>query len=330
MRQIEIATPGGPEVLVQREAPVPVPRAGEVLLRVAAAGVNRPDLIQRAGRYPVPANASLILGLEVAGEVVALGDDVTAFGIGDQVCALTNGGGYAEYCVAPAGQTLPVPDGMDALHASVLPETFFTVWANLFDIGNVAPGKVVLVHGGTSGIGTTALLLCREFGITAFATAGSDEKCATIAGLGASAINYRMEKFDEAILACTAERGVDIVLDIVGGRYFDQNLRVLARDGTLVLVGLMGGASAGKVNLTAIMSKRLRITGSMMRPRTDMEKSGIARQLRQRVWPALSAGRCWPILHSVYPLDHAAQAHAALEAGEVVGKIALDVGAGFR
>ena len=325
MLQIEITTPGGPEVLQAREAPIPRPGPGEVLVKVAAAGINRPDVSQRQGRYPVPPNASPIPGLEIAGEVAALGAGVSQFALGDKVCALANGGGYAQYCRVPAGQALPVPAGMDMVQAAAIPETFFTVWANLFDLGGAQAGQTVLIHGGTSGIGTTALMLCREFGITAFATAGSEDKCAAIRALGGEPINYRTSKFDDVVLEKTGGRGVDIVLDLVGASYFEQNLRALAKDGTLVLVGMMGGAVVEKVNLSAIMAKRAKVTGSLMRPRTGAEKAEIAASLRQHVWPVLAAGRCLPIIHSVFPLEQAAEAHRAIDAGDHIGKIVLEV-----
>lgn len=329
MTQIEITSPGGPDVLQPRMAPVPQPRPGEILVKVAAAGVNRPDVSQRQGRYPVPPDASPIPGLEIAGEVATLGEGVTAFELGDRVCALTNGGGYAQYCVVPAGQALPIPDGVDMLHAAAIPETFFTVWANLFELGGAKAGMTVLIHGGTSGIGTTALMLCREFGISAFATAGSEEKCAAIGNLGGSAINYRTAKFDDVVLEQTDGRGVDIVLDLVGASYFEQNLRALAKDGTIVLVGMMGGAVVEKFNLSAIMGKRARVTGSTMRPRSADEKAAIAAALHDKVWPALAAGRCLPLIHQVFPLKQAADAHRAIDAGDHIGKIVLEVSPGL-
>ncbi|HTN62613.1 MAG TPA: NAD(P)H-quinone oxidoreductase, partial [Devosia sp.] len=314
-----------PEVLQVRMAPRPQPGSGEILVQVAAAGVNRPDVLQRRGNYTLPPDASLIPGLEIAGTVVALGAGVTAFAIGDAVCALTNGGGYAQYCRVPAGQVLPVPSGLDMVHAAAIPETFFTVWANLFILGKAQRGQTALIHGGTSGIGTTALMLCQEFGITAFATAGSDDKGVAIAALGGTPINYRETQFDAVILEQTDGRGVDIVLDIVGARYFEQNMRALAKDGTIVLVGMMGGAVVDKFNLAPIMAKRARITGSLMRPRSSVEKAAIAGQLRELVWPALAAGRCQPLIHQVFALDQAADAHRAIDAGDHIGKIVLAV-----
>lgn len=325
MTQIEITSFGQPEVLQARTAPVPSPRPDEILVEVAAAGVNRPDVLQRLGHYKLPPDASPVPGLEIAGTVAALGEGVSGFALGDAVCALTNGGGYAQYCLVPARQTLPVPAGIDMVHAAAIPETFFTVWANLFELGGAKAGMTALIHGGSSGIGTTALMLCKEFGITAFATAGSDDKCAAIAELGGVAINYRQAQFDDVVLAQTGKRGVDVVLDIVGAKYFEQNLRCLAKDGTIVLVGMMAGSVVEKFNLSAIMGKRAKITGSTMRPRSGSEKAAIAAALKQNVWPALAAGRCLPLVQKVFGLEHAAEAHRAMEAGDHIGKIVLEL-----
>lgn len=325
MTLIEITQPGGPEVLQPRQAPVPGAGRGEVLIKVHAAGVNRPDVIQRAGKYPMKPGMSPIPGLEVAGEIVALGADVTGFKVGDKVCALTNGGGYAQYCVAPAGQTLPIPTGLDWTRAAAIPETFFTVWANLFGIGRAARGERALVHGGTSGIGTTALMLCKEFGVQAFATAGSQGKCDAIRELGGEPINYKEQNFAEAIKAKTDQAGVDVILDIMGGSYLNDNVSALAMDGRLVMLGFLGGDHAKDLDLLAILGKRASITGSLMRARTGDEKAAIARQLHERVWPALDAGRCLPLIDKVYPLEQAAQAHARMEAGDHIGKIVLSV-----
>ncbi|WGK92698.1 NAD(P)H-quinone oxidoreductase [Pseudomonas migulae] len=325
MTLIEITEPGGPEVLKPRQESVPIPAPGEVLIRVHAAGVNRPDVIQRAGKYPMKPGMNPIPGLEVAGEVVAVGKGVSEFIVGDNVCALTNGGGYAQYCVAPAGQTLPIPKGMDWVHAAAVPETFFTVWANLFDMGGAAKGQRALIHGGTSGIGTTALMLCREFGVKAFATAGSEEKCAAIRALGAEAINYRDQDFAQVIQEKTAGKGVNVILDIMGGSYLNSNIAALGMEGRLVMLGFLGGAHAKDVDLLAIMSKRAIVTGSLLRPRTVEEKASIAEQLREYVWPVLAAGRCLPMIDKVYPLAEAAQAHARMEGGEHIGKIVLRV-----
>ncbi|MHA4968288.1 NAD(P)H-quinone oxidoreductase [Pseudomonas extremorientalis] len=321
MTLIEITTPGGPEVLKPRQEPVPSPAPGEILIRVHAAGVNRPDALQRAGKYPMKPGFSPIPGLEVAGEVVALGEGVSEYAIGDRVCALTNGGGYAQYCTVPASQALPVPEGMEWIQAAAIPETFFTVWANLFSIGGAHKGQRVLIHGGTSGIGTTALMLCREFGIQAFATAGSEEKCAAIRALGAEAINYREQDFAEVIGA----RGVDVILDIMGGSYLNNNLKALAMDGRLVMLGFLGGAKANDVDLLTILGKRAVVTGSLLRARTKDEKAAIADQLREHVWPVLAAGRCLPMIDQVFDYTQADQAHARMEGGDHIGKIVLRV-----
>ncbi|ROM33609.1 NAD(P)H-quinone oxidoreductase [Pseudomonas poae] len=325
MTLIEITSPGGPEVLKPRSAPVPSPAAGEILIRVRAAGVNRPDALQRAGKYPMKPGMSPIPGLEVAGEVVALGDGVTAYALGDKVCALTNGGGYAQYCSAPAGQVLPVPEGLDWIHAAAIPETFFTVWANLFGLGGAHKGQRALIHGGTSGIGTTALMLCREFGIQAFATAGSADKCAAITELGAEAINYREQDFAQVIAEKTGGHGVDVVLDIMGASYLNNNLKALAMDGRLVMLGFLGGGKAHDVDLLTILAKRANITGSLLRPRTREEKAAIADQLREHVWPVLSAGRCVPMIDQVFDYTEADKAHARMEGGDHIGKIVLRV-----
>lgn len=321
MTLIEITTPGGPEVLKPRQAPVPSPAAGEVLIRVHAAGVNRPDALQRAGKYPMKPGMNPLPGLEVAGEVVALGNGVSEYALGDRVCALTNGGGYAQYCAVPAGQVLPIPEGMEWVQAAAIPETFFTVWANLFGLGGAHKGQRVLIHGGTSGIGTTALMLCREFGIQAFATAGSADKCAVIRELGAEAINYREQDFVEVI----GDQGVDVILDIMGAAYLDNNLKALAMDGRLVILGFLGGAKANDVDLLTILGKRAIVTGSLLRARTRDEKAAIAEQLREHVWPVLSAGRCLPMIDQVFDYTQADQAHARMEGGEHIGKIVLRV-----
>ncbi|NWA37659.1 zinc-binding dehydrogenase [Pseudomonas reactans] len=321
MTLIEITTPGGPEVLKPRQVPLPSPAAGEILIHVHAAGVNRPDALQRAGKYPMKPGMSPIPGLEVAGEVVALGDGVTEYAVGDKVCALTNGGGYAQYCAVPASQALPVPEGMDWIQAAAIPETFFTVWANLFGIGGAHKGQRVLIHGGTSGIGTTALMLCREFGIQAFATAGSEEKCAAIRALGAEAINYREQDFAQVI----GDQGVNVILDIMGASYLNNNLKALAMDGRLVMLGFLGGAKANEVDLLTILGKRAIVTGSLLRARTKDEKAAIADQLREHVWPVLSAGRCLPMIDQVFDYTQADQAHARMEGGDHIGKIVLRV-----
>jgi len=325
MTLIEITTPGGPEVLQPRRADVPVAGPGEILIRVHAAGVNRPDALQRAGKYPMKPGMNPLPGLEVAGEVAALGDGVSEFAVGDKVCALTNGGGYAQFCTVPASQALPIPEGMDWIQAAAVPETFFTVWANLFGLGDAHTGQRVLIHGGTSGIGTTALMLCREFGIQAFATAGSADKCAAIAQLGGEPINYREQDFAEVIAQKTDGQGVDVILDIMGGSYLNNNLKALAMDGHLVMLGFLGGAKANDVDLLSILGKRAVITGSLLRARSKAEKAAIAEQLREYIWPVLEAGRCLPIIDKVYAYTDAAQAHARMEGGDHIGKIVLRV-----
>ena len=317
---------GGPELMRMATGPVPAPKAGELLIRVEAAGVNRPDVQQRKGAYPPPPGASPLLGLEVAGEVVALGDGVEGFTVGDKVCALANGGGYAEYCSAPAGQCLPWPTGYDAIRAAALPETYFTVWANLFQLGRLQPGERALVHGGTSGIGVTAIQLAHEFGSRVYATAGTREKCDACLKFGAdAAINYKEADFAASIKEFTEGKGVDVVLDMVGGAYAAQNLRCLAMDGRLVLIAFLGGSKAEGLDLTPIMVRRLTVTGSTMRPRTAAQKAAIATALRETVWPVLEAGRCGPVIHAVFPLEKADEAHRLMESSTHVGKIMLSV-----
>jgi NADPH2:quinone reductase len=325
MTRIGVTKPGGPEAMVLEQAPLPVPKADEVLIRVDAAGVNRPDVQQRKGLYPPPASASPILGLEVAGCVVAVGADVTSLVAGDRVCALVNGGGYAAYCVAPAVQCLPWPENYTAVQAAALPETFFTVWANLFMLGRLRAGETALVHGGTSGIGTTAIALARAFGARVLATAGSDDKCAACEKIGASAINYRTADFVDAVHQLTDGRGVDVVLDMVAGSYVSRNINCLAKDGRLVVIAVQGGTSDPDFNILPVMVKRLTVTGSTMRPRTTAEKGAIAAELREKVWPRLNAGECAPIIHATFPLAEAAAAHALMESGAHVGKIVLEV-----
>jgi NADPH2:quinone reductase len=324
MRQVAVIEPGGPEMLHVVEAPVPRPGAGEVLIRVAAAGINRPDIQQRLGRYPPPHDASSILGLEVAGTVAMTGAGVAGLHVGDTVCALVNGGGYADYCVAPEGQCLPWPTGYDAIRAAAVPETFFTVWANLFGLGHLQAGESVLVHGGSSGIGTTAIQLACAFGARVFATAGSPEKCQACVALGAeAAIDYRTEDFVDRIETLTGGRGVDIVLDMVAGPYLSRNTRVLARDGRLVVIAVQGGTRDPELDIRLVMVKRLVITGSTMRPRTRAEKAAIGASLRAAVWPKLDAGQCAPVIHATFPLDRVADAHRLMEAGSHIGKIVL-------
>jgi putative PIG3 family NAD(P)H quinone oxidoreductase len=324
MRAIEIDGFGGPEVLRLVEREVPRPGSDDVLVRVAAAGVNRPDIMQRLGKYPPPPGASDIPGLEIAGTIVARGSAATA-SIDGRVCALVSGGGYAEYCTVPQQQCLPVPAELDAIHAAAIPETFFTVWTNLFERGNLRRGETALIHGGTSGIGTTAIQLTRAFGATAIATAGTDEKCRACLSLGAStAINYNTQDFVAAVRDATQGAGVDIILDIVGGDYLPRNLECLKLNGRLVQIGLIGGARAS-LNLTMVLQKRLTITGSTLRARTPDEKGAIAKAVEAAVWPLLERRQVRPVVHRTFPLDRAAEAHAALESGEVIGKVVLTI-----
>ncbi len=325
MRAIEITQPGKPEVLQACERPQPVPGRGEVLIRVHAAGVNRPDVLQRMGRYPVPPGASDLPGLEVAGEIV--GGDLagSGFAIGDMVCALVQGGGYAEYCSAPVEQCLPIPEGLGALEAASLPETFFTVWSNVFDRARLAPGETLLVQGGSSGIGVTAIQLAAALGHRVFATAGSEDKCRACEALGAErGINYRTEDFAAVARELTAGRGVDVVLDMVGGDYIGREIDCLADDGRIALIALLGGARA-EVDLGQVLRRRLTITGSTLRPRPVAFKAAIARQLRERVWPLLAQGAIKPVIFRSFPLEEAAQAHALMESSVHVGKIVLRV-----
>ncbi len=318
---------GGPEVLELATGDVPQPGPDEVLIRVLAAGVNRPDVSQRKGEYPPPPGASPILGLEVAGEVVAAGPQASgAWKPGDRVCALTNGGGYAEYCVAPAPQCLPWPRGYDAVRAAALCETAFTVWANLFGHGRLAEGETALVHGGTSGIGVTAIQFAKAFGARVVATAGSPQKCQACLDLGAdAAIDYKKQDFVQEVKTITEGKLADVVLDMVGGDYFARNLRCLRMDGRLVIIAFLGGAEAAKVDLRPIMVRRLTVTGSTMRPRTTAQKGEIAAALREKVWPLLDAGRCAPPIFKVFPMAEAAAAHALMESSQHIGKIVLRV-----
>lgn len=326
MTVIEIRTPGGPDVLTPVERPVPVPEPGEVLIRVQAAGVNRVDLMQRQGKYPPPPGAPDIPGLEVAGQVVAVGDAVDRWRLGDRVTALVVGGGYAEYCLAPAPQCLPVPRGLTIEEAAAMPETFFTVWTNVFERGRLARHETLLVHGGASGIGTTAIQLGRAFGARVFVTAGSAAKCAACERLGAErAIDYRTTDFVEVVKQATGGGGVDVILDMVGGDYVARNLAALAVDGRLVQIAFLKGAHA-EINLNALMRKRITFTGSTLRPRSVEEKGAIARALEAKVWPLVERGEVRPVMHAIYPLREASRAHAELEAGQHVGKIVLTVG----
>ena len=323
MRVIEITAFGPPERLAVRERTVPVPLSDEILVKVAGAGVNRADILQRRGHYPPPKGASDLLGLEVSGTVAAVGDGVSAWQIGEPVCGLVSGGGYAEYCVVPAPQCLPVPDGVDLVDAAALPEACMTVWTNVFDQGRLQAGERFLVHGGSSGIGTTAIQLARLSGAEVFATAGTADKCAACERLGARrAINYRETEFAQELRGATDSRGVDVILDMVGGPYLRPNLESLAVEGRLVLIGLMGGATT-EIDLAALMSRRLVLTGSTLRSRSVTQKAAIADAVRARVWPWIVDGRFLPVVHATFPMDAAAEAHRTMEASGHIGKLLL-------
>ena len=325
MTAIEITEPGGPEVLRPVERPRPAPGVGELLIEVAAAGVNRPDVLQRQGGYPPPPGASDIPGLEVAGTVAALGPGAHGWQLGDPVCALVTGGGYAEYCVAPTAQCLPVPEGFDMVQAAALPETCFTVWTNVFQRGRLQAGERFLVHGGSSGIGTTAIQIAAARGARVFATAGTADKCAACERLGAErAINYRDEDFVAVIKELTGGEGVDVILDMVGGDYIQRNIKALRTEGRIVFIAFLGGSKA-EIDFLPLMLKRATITGSTLRPRSVEQKSVIADELRAEVWPLLDAGRIAPVIDSSYPLADAADAHRRMEGGEHIGKIVLTV-----
>jgi NADPH:quinone reductase len=323
MRAIDPATPGGPEVLTIVERPVPRPGEGEVLIRVAAAGVNRPEIMQRMGVYPPPPGAPSILGLEVAGTIAAVGAGVAPELVGQPVCALVAGGGYADYTVAPYGQCLPVPHALSMVEAAAMPETLFTVWTNLFERGYAAEGDTVLVHGGTSGIGTMAIQLCNLFGVTVIVTAGSDDKCARAREIGADhAINYKTEDFVERVAAITDGKGVQVVLDMIGGDYVPRNLKCLADDGRHVSIAIQGGPMA-TIPIFDIMRRRLTLTGSTLRPRSVAFKTAVADELTRTVWPAVEAGKLKPVIDRTYKLADAPDAHRRMEAGEHVGKVVL-------
>ena len=323
MTTIAIREPGGPEVLAPAEVEVPRPGPGEVLIKVAAAGVNRPDAMQRAGLYPPPPGAPETPGLEVAGEIVALGGPVERWQLGDRVTALVAGGGYAEYSVAPAPQCLPIPDGLDLVQAASLPETFFTVWSNVFDRGALKSGERFLVHGGSSGIGTTAIQMAKAWGAEVHATAGSAEKCRVCEELGADlAVNYREADFVDAIKAATGGAGVDVILDMVGGDYIAKNLALLAPDGRLCFIAFLQGSKA-EVNFMPVLIKRLTIGGSTLRPRPVEFKAAIARNLEQKIWPLIGEGRIRPVIHQTFPLAEAAEAHRLMESSAHIGKIML-------
>jgi len=323
MTVIEISTPGGPEVLTPVTRAMPAIGAGDVLIRVDASGVNRPDLMQRLGKYPPPPGAPDVPGMEVAGVVAAVGSAVDRWRAGDRVMALVAGGGYAEYCAAPAPQCLPIPRGLSVEEAAGMPETYFTVWTNVFERARLQGGESILIHGGASGIGTTAIQMSRAFGARVFATAGSPDKCAACERLGAErAIDYRRQDFVEAVKELTRGRGVDVILDMVGGDYVARNLELLAMDGRLVQIAFLRGAQA-EINLTPLMRKRITFTGSTLRPRTVEQKGAIARALEEHVWPLVERGEVRPVIHATFPLRDASLAHAALEAGDHVGKIIL-------
>ncbi len=323
MRAIEITKAGGPEVLKPCTRPVPTPEAGQVVIKVAYAGVNRPDALQRAGAYAPPPGASDLPGLEASGEIVALGEGAQGWAIGDQVCALLPGGGYAEYVATPAAHCLPVPEGLDLREAACLPETFFTVFSNVFQRGGLKAGEVFLVHGGSSGIGTTAIQLAKAMGARVFATAGSDKKCAACVTLGAErAINYRTEDF---VAVMKEEGGADVILDMVGGDYIPRNIKALAMEGRLVQIAFLGGAVA-ELNFAQVMMRRLTITGSTLRPQSDLAKARIAEALRADVWPLLDAGKIAPVMDSEFAFEDAAKAHAHMESSTHIGKIVLKVG----
>ncbi|MDP4918296.1 MAG: NAD(P)H-quinone oxidoreductase [Haliea sp.] len=323
MRCIEITEPGAPSVLKIAERSAPVAAAGELLIDVFAAGVNRPDVMQRLGFYPPPPGASDLLGLEVAGKVAAVGDGVAGWQVGDRVCALTNGGGYAEQAVAPAGQCLPVPDGLDFAAAAGVPETFFTVWTNVFMRAGLQPGETLLVHGGSSGIGTTAIQMARALGATVYVTAGSAEKCAACLQLGAAqAVNYREEDFEGVLREATGDAGIDVILDMVGGDYVNRNIRLAAVDGRIVNIAFQGGFEAS-VNFVPVLLKRLTLSASTLRPQSLEAKAEIAAQLHKTIWPRLQQGDIHPVVAATFPLEQAAAAHELMESSQHIGKIIL-------
>ena len=324
MQQIIITEPGGIEKLAYEAVSVPTAKADEVLVKVHAFGINRPDILQRQGLYPMPKGVTPVPGLEVAGEVVAVGNGVTGFKIGDKVCGLTNGGGYAEYCVVPESQTIHIPAGVSFVQAAAIPETFFTVWANVFQMAHAKAGETVLVHGGASGIGTTALMLCKSLGLKSFATVGSDEKVQAISHL-THAINYKTQDFEQVINEVTENAGVDVVLDMVGAPYLDKNLSLLRRNGRLVYIAFLGGAKAKEVKLGQIMMKRLTITGSTMRARNTEEKAEISKGLQQHVAPLWAKGECLPMIYKTFKFDQIQAAHACMDTGEHIGKVVVEV-----
>ncbi|MEO6986297.1 MAG: NAD(P)H-quinone oxidoreductase [Paralcaligenes sp.] len=325
MKAVEILQPGGPEVLVLADRPMPETKPGEVLIKVSAAGINRPDVFQRKGNYAPPPGASDLPGLEIAGEIVGGDAALGGFKLGDHVCALVAGGGYAEYCVAPVQQCLPIPAGLGEVEAAALPETYFTVWSNVFDRGGLTTGESLLVHGGASGIGTTAIQLAAAMGHSVYATVGSDERARAVEKLGAvMGINYRNQDYVEEIKKATDGKGVDVVLDMVAGDYINRDLKCLADDGRIVIIALLGGSKA-LIDCGQVLRRRLTITGSTLRPRPVAFKAAIAQSLKQHVWPLLAAGKIKPIVHATFPLARACDAHAMMEAGEQIGKIVLTV-----
>ena len=324
MQQVIITEPGGVDVLAYETVDIPTAHANDVLVKVHAFGINRPDILQRQGLYPMPKGVTPVPGLEVAGEVVAVGEAVSQFKVGDKVCGLTNGGGYAEYCIVPESQTLSIPENVSYVQAAAIPETFFTVWANVFQMGQAKAGETVLIHGGTSGIGTTALMLCNALGMKTFATVGSDEKVKAISDL-TTAINYKTQDFEHVINELTDNHGVDVILDIVGAPYLAQNLNLLRRDGRLVYIAFLGGAKAKEVKLGQIMMKRLTITGSTMRARTTAEKAAITQGLKDVVAPLWAKGECLPMIYKTFKFDQIQAAHACMDTGEHIGKVVVDV-----
>lgn len=324
MQHVIITEPGGVDKLAYETVAVPQAKADEVLVKVHAFGINRPDILQRQGLYPMPKGVTPVPGLEVAGIVEAVGTDVTQFKVGDTVCGLTNGGGYAEYCVVPQSQTLTIPEGVSFVQAAAIPETFFTVWANVFQMAKAKAGETLLVHGGASGIGTTVLMLCKAFGIKTFATVGSDEKVQAIADL-TDAINYKTQDFEQAIQEKTNNQGVDIILDMVGAPYLEKNLSLLRRDGRLVYIAFLAGAKAKEISLGQIMMKRLTITGSTMRARTTTEKAEIAQGIQQQVAPLWAKGECLPMIYKTFKFDQIQDAHAIMDTGEHIGKVVVEV-----
>ena len=324
MQQVIITEPGGVDKLAYETVTIPEAKADEVLVKVHAFGINRPDILQRQGLYPMPPGVTQVPGLEVAGEVVAVGAEVTQFKLGDKVCGLTNGGGYAEYCVVPQSQTLHIPENVSFVEAAAIPETFFTVWANVFQMGKAKAGEVVLIHGGTSGIGTTALMLCKALGIKTFATVGSDEKVQAIANL-TDAINYKTQDFEHLINEKTDNAGVDVILDMVGAPYLEKNLNLLRRDGRCAYIVYLGRAKAKEVKLGQIMMKRLTITGSTMRARNTAEKAEIAQGLQDHVAPLWAKGDCLPMIYQTFEFDQIQAAHACMDTGEHVGKVVVTI-----